>query len=88
LQLADPGFTGNLERWWTEARKRLRRVDRKRFDTMVISTAWTIWRQRNARAFRNDREQKTVEQMVNQIRDDFHLWERARRGGRLDIARE
>jgi hypothetical protein len=88
LQLADPGFTGNLERWWTEARKRLRRVDRKHFDTMVISTAWTIWRQRNARAFRNDREQKTVEQTVNQIRDDFHLWERARRGGRLDIARE
>jgi hypothetical protein len=55
---------------------------------MVISTAWTIWKQRNARAFGNDREQRTVDQSVAQIRDDFYQWERARRGGRLDIARE
>jgi biotin-(acetyl-CoA carboxylase) ligase len=83
-----PRIHRKLERWWTEARKRLRRVDRKRFDTMVISTAWTLWKQRNARAFGNNREQKTVEQMVDQIKDDFHLCERAKRGGRLDIARE
>jgi hypothetical protein len=88
LQIADPGYTGNLQRWWTEARKRVRRFDRKRFDSMVICTAWTIWKQRNARAFSNDREHKSVDQMVTQIRDDFHLWERARRGGRLDVARE
>jgi hypothetical protein len=55
---------------------------------MVICTAWTIWKQRNARAFSNDREHKSVDQMVTHIRDDFHLWERARRGVRLDIARE
>jgi hypothetical protein len=66
----------------------VRRIDRKRFDSMVISTTWTIWKQRNARASRNDREQKTVDQMVTQIRDDFHMWERARRGVRLDVARE
>jgi hypothetical protein len=52
---------------------------------MVIGTAWTLWKQRNARAFGNAREQKMVNQMVVQIRDDFHLWERAKRGGRLDI---
>lgn len=45
LRIADPGFTGNLQRWWTEARKRVRRIDRKRFDSMVISTAWTLWKQ-------------------------------------------
>jgi hypothetical protein len=66
----------------------VRRTDRKRFDSMVISLAWTIWKQRNVRAFGNAREQKTVDQMVTQIRDDFHLWERAKRGGKLDIARE
>jgi hypothetical protein len=55
---------------------------------MVISTAWTLWKQRNARAFGNEREQKTVDQMLVQIRDEFHLWERAKRGGRLGIARE
>jgi hypothetical protein len=86
--MADPGDTGNLQRWWTEVQKRVRRIDRKRFDSMVISSAWTIWKQRNARASANESEQMTVDQMVIQIRDDFHLWERAKRGGRLDIARE
>jgi hypothetical protein len=55
---------------------------------MVISTAWTLWKQRNARAFGNVREQKTVDQMLVEIREAFHLWERARSGGRLGIARE
>jgi hypothetical protein len=55
---------------------------------MVISSLWTLWKQRNARAFGNERELKTVDQMLVQIRDEFHLWERAKRGGRLDIARE
>jgi hypothetical protein len=55
---------------------------------MVISTAWTLWKQRNARAFRNEREQKTGDQMVVAIREEFHLWERAKRGGRLGITRE
>jgi hypothetical protein len=87
LQIADPGVSGNLERWWTEARKRVRRTDRKRFDSLVISTTWTLWKQRNARAFGNEREQKTVDQMAVLIRQDFHLWESAKRGGRLDIAR-
>jgi hypothetical protein len=66
----------------------VRRFDRKRFDTMVICTAWTLWKQRNARAFGNEREQKTVDQVLVQVRDDFHLWERAKRGGRLGAARE
>ncbi|KAK1661405.1 hypothetical protein QYE76_049564 [Lolium multiflorum] len=51
LRIADPGFTGNLQRWWTEARKRVRRIDRKRFDSMVISTMWTLWKQRKREGF-------------------------------------
>jgi hypothetical protein len=42
LQIADPGASGCLQRWWTEARKRVRRMDRKRFDSLVISTTWTL----------------------------------------------
>ena len=54
----------------------------------MVSTAWMLWKQRNARAFGNEREQKTVYQMLVEIREEFHLWERAKRGGRLGIARE
>jgi hypothetical protein len=57
----------------------VRRIDRKRFNSMVISTTWTILKQRNARAFGNAREQKSVDQMVVEIREEFHLWEREAR---------
>jgi hypothetical protein len=55
---------------------------------MVIDTAWTIWKHRNVRAFGNVREHKSVDQMVVEIIDEFHLWERAKRGWRLGIARK
>jgi nicotinamide riboside kinase len=84
----DPGSTGNLQRWWTETHKRVRRIDRKRFDSMVICTAWTLWKQQNARAFGDTRRQKDVDQMLQEIRDEFHLWVRAKRVRSLDVARE
>jgi hypothetical protein len=88
LSLPDPGAVGNLESWWTEARKRIQKRDRRRFDSMVISTAWSLWKQRNVRAFGNEREKKTLQQTLVAIKEDFQLWERARRGGRDRIARE
>jgi hypothetical protein len=86
--MADPGYTGNLQRWWTEARKRVRRIDRTRFNSMVICTTWTLWKQRNARAFGDTRRQKNVEQMLQEIREEFHLWERAKGGRSFHDARE
>jgi hypothetical protein len=88
IQMPEPGFVGDLERWWTEARKRIRKHDRRRFDSMVISTSWTIWKQRNTRVFGNVQEQKNLHQMLVEIREEFQLWERARRGGSSLIARE
>jgi hypothetical protein len=46
------------------------------------------WKQRNGRAFGNEREQKTLAQTLEEIREEFQLWERARRGGRDRITRE
>jgi nicotinamide riboside kinase len=51
----------------------VRRIDRRRFDSMVICTTWTLWKQRNARAFGNTRRQKNVDQMLQEIRDEFQL---------------
>jgi hypothetical protein len=64
------------------------KLDRKRFDSMVIITAWTLWKQRNARVFGNAREQKNPIQVLEAIREEFQLWEIARRGGSSQIARE
>jgi hypothetical protein len=44
LNIQEPGLDSNLERWWTEVRKRVRKLNRKRFDSMVIITALTLWK--------------------------------------------
>jgi hypothetical protein len=68
INIPDPGFVGDLERWWTEARKRIRKQDRRRFDSMIINTSWTLWKQRNARSFGNEREQRNLHQMLAEIK--------------------
>jgi hypothetical protein len=67
-QLQEPQENTNLERWWTEARKRLRREDRRGFDTLVLLIAWTLWKQRNARVFGNLERQLFTEQIIDSVR--------------------
>jgi hypothetical protein len=88
LNIQEPDLDANLERWWTEARKRVRKLDRKRFDSMIIITAWILWKQRNSRVFGNVREQKDPTHILEAIKEEFLMWELARRGGSSQIARE
>ncbi|XP_071676666.1 uncharacterized protein [Lolium perenne] len=83
-QLQVPQENTNLERWWTEARKRLRREDRREFDTLVLLIAWTLWKQRNARVFGNLERQLSTEQTIDSVLEEFALW-RAARGGEWRI---
>jgi hypothetical protein len=55
---------------------------------MVISMTWMLSKQRNARAFGNEREQKNRHQMLVEIKEEFQLCERAKRGGSSNLARE
>jgi hypothetical protein len=41
-QLQEPQENTDLERWWTETRKRLKTEDRRGFDTFVLLIAWTL----------------------------------------------
>jgi hypothetical protein len=87
-QLQEPQENTNLERWWTEARKRLRREDRRGFDTLVLLIAWTLWKQRNARVFGNLQRQLSTEQMIDSVLEEFSLWWAARGGERRGMLRE
>jgi hypothetical protein len=71
----------NWEHWWSDIRGQVIKRDRRRFDTLVILTAWMIWKQRNARVFGNDRDRCNEAQLIDRIHDEFKIWERVRRGG-------
>jgi hypothetical protein len=88
LQIQEPQQNTKVERWWTEARKRVRKSDRRHLDTLIILTAWTLWKQRNARVLGNVQRQINTDQIVDKVREESQLWEFARRGGREDQARE
>jgi hypothetical protein len=87
-QLQEPQENTNLERWWTVARKRLWREDRRGFDTLVLLIAWTLWKQRNARMFGNLERQLPTEQIIDTVLEEFSLWGAARGGERRIMLRE
>lgn len=71
--------------WWLRERAAFRGEDRRGFDSVVIETAWSLWKQRNARVFHRPEQLKSPEELVKQILDELQEWIRAGVGvGGLD----
>jgi hypothetical protein len=88
LNIVEPGRESRLEPWWDAARSLVCKKDRKSFDTLVLLTAWRLWKQRNARVFGNTAEQCNTTELLRRIADEFNMWKLARVGGRLLMPRE
>jgi hypothetical protein len=88
LHMVEPQQDSKLEDWWIAARDFVRREDRRRFDAFVLLTAWMLWKQRNARVFGNQREQRDVQGLINRIKEELCLWEMAYAGGSAPASRE
>ena len=71
--LTPNGRCFDLATWWTSSRKKLTKVDRKAFDTLVILTSWMIWNERNRRTF--DSRVKTVHELWTCILDEAVAWD-------------
>jgi hypothetical protein len=76
-----PTVEDRLEDWWLTARARFRDRERQDFDTRVMLTCWSLWRQRNARAFNNQNQQCSAMQLVSRIKEELSLWKLARHFG-------
>lgn len=68
---------GNVDvfSWWSEARSRVPRASRKGFDSLVMLVCWSLWKERNARTFRN--EASSASDLCDRIREEAALWVQA-----------
>jgi len=62
----------SLAEWWSGARKRLPKTDRRCFDSTVILISWILWMERNKRIF--DHRSRSVQQLLCSIADEAVLW--------------
>uniref|UniRef100_A0A0D9WV18 Uncharacterized protein n=1 Tax=Leersia perrieri TaxID=77586 RepID=A0A0D9WV18_9ORYZ len=60
----------------SDARLKLPLANRRGFDTVVILTAWSLWKERNRRVF--DGVSKTMRQVAVVAAEEAHLWRLAR----------
>jgi hypothetical protein len=77
-----------FQSWWLRARALIHKTDRRQFDTLVLLTAWSLWKQRNARVFVNLGAYCSPVQLADRIKEEFELWTAARLGQRGDSPRE
>jgi hypothetical protein len=57
------------------------RAHRRRFDTLVILVARSLWKQRNAMVFANVSQQFGTDQIISRIKEEISLWMFAKFGG-------
>jgi hypothetical protein len=74
LQQLQPGVEEELGPWWLRCRKRIDKVLRKGFDTLVVLVWWQIWRERTARVFNDKHVTVQSAQLVQGIRDEGSQW--------------
>ena len=58
---------------WIRIRKVLPKENRRVFDSLFFLVGWTLWKERNARTFRND--VATPSELLQGIVDEANLWE-------------
>ena len=63
--------------WWDKARKSFHGKLKRGFDSLVILTAWHLWKQRNARVFNRNDQVRSDTNLVQLIHEEIKLWKKA-----------
>ena len=85
LSVEAPLASDTFAEWWLRARATFHGKERRGFDTFVIETVWSLWKQRNARVFRRPEQVKGPRELASWILDELQELIRAGVGvGGLD----
>jgi hypothetical protein len=63
---------GGVSAWWLQRRLLLDSVKRRGFDSLVLLVSWEVWKERNARIFRN--EVSTAAAIAKRVHDEGSQW--------------
>jgi hypothetical protein len=70
--LLDGQSEDGLCTWWLKKRQLLDSERRRGFDALVLLVSWELWKERNARIFRN--EAKSMVAIAKHIKEEGELW--------------
>lgn len=74
LEVHCPTRSEVFAEWWLRERTRFRGADRRGFDTLIAAVAWALWKQRNARVFNRNDQQKTTHDLPFMVLDEIAEW--------------
>ena len=77
VQTLTPTTSISLQNWWQEARKTIMGKKQKKFDSIVMLTSWSLWKERN-RVF--EKTSKRVNVIFYQIIKEAEQWNLASKG--------
>lgn len=78
FQTMIPPISISLQNWWQEARKTVAGKRLKKFDSIVMLTSWSIWKERNNRVF--EKTSKPANVICDQIIKEAEQWNLASKG--------
>jgi hypothetical protein len=67
-----PASEGDFVEWWSQAVRTAPRQLRKGTSSIIMLTAWWIWKHRNAAIF--DNAQPSVPSLLNDIKTEAQQW--------------
>jgi hypothetical protein len=70
--------------WWSWVRHRAPRASRKGFDSLVMLVCWSLWKERNAKTFKN--EASSARDLSSQIMQEAALWVQAEFASLLSLS--
>lgn len=67
INILPPTQTESFTEWWLGKRRNFADRIKHGFDSYMIATAWSLWKQRNARVFHRLHEHRSPPQLADQV---------------------